>query len=74
MGGRKGGGAVGGMDNTEQVLNVKMDTKDEADTESQEKYKVEMQKLHMSVENQELIKAALVDIRGDLDLKKATSY
>ena len=33
-----------------------------------------MQKLHMSVENQELIKAALVDIRGDLDLKKATSY
>ena len=74
MGGRKGGGAVGGMDNSEQVLNVKMDTKDEADTESQEKYKVEMQKLHMSVENQELIKAALVDIRGDLDLKKATSY
>ena len=74
MGGRKGGGAVGGMDNSEQVLNVKMDTKDEPETESQEKYKVEMQKLHMSVENQELIKAALVDIRGDLDLKKATSY
>ena len=74
IGGRKGGGATGGLDNSEQVLNVKIDAKDEAETESQGKYKVEMQKLHMSVENQELIKAALVDIRGDLDLKKATSY
>ena len=73
-GGRKGGVATGGLDNSEQVLNVKIDTKDELETDSQEKYKVEMHKLHMSVENQELIKAALVDIRGDLDLKKATSY
>ena len=74
-GGRKGGGAMGGMDNSEQVLNVKNEPKSaEPEPESQERYKVEMQKLHMSVENQELIKAALVDIRGDLDLKPATSY
>ena len=45
-----------------------------ADTESQEKYKVEMQKLHMSEENQELIKAALLDIRGDLKLRQASTY
>ena len=45
-----------------------------ADTESQEKYKVEMQKLHMSEENQELIKAALLEIRGDLKLRQASTY
>ena len=45
-----------------------------SETQSQERYKVEMQKLHMSTENQELIKAALLDIRGNLELKQANSY
>ena len=47
-----------------------------ADTEGEtEKYKVEMQKLHMTEQNQELIKAALLEIRGgELELREAGSY
>ena len=37
-------------------------------------YKVKMQKLHMSEENPELMKAALLDIRGDLKLRQASMY
>ena len=46
------------------------------DTEAPaEKYKVEMQKLHMTEQNQELIKAALLEIRGgELELRQEGSY
>ena len=33
-----------------------------------------MQKLHMSEENPELMKTALLDIRGDLKLRQASMY
>ena len=39
-----------------------------------EKFKVEMQRLHMSEENQELLKAALLEVRGELRLRKEKSY
>ena len=61
----------------EAFVDVKtVDASPRADTEGEtEKYKVEMQKLHMTEQNQELIKAALLEIRGgDLELRAAGSY
>ena len=82
-GGGGGGGGDGGSrkgdaafnldeDVSVNVKSVASDTTAEAESES--KFKVEMQKLHMSDENQELVKAALIDIRGDLKLRAENSY
>ena len=80
-GGRGGGGGGGSRKgdadwrlDTDISVEARVEAVTEAAGESKEKYKVEMQKLHMSDENQELIKAALLDIRGNLKLKQATSY
>ena len=54
-------------------MKVVVKVQDEAEAEA-EKHKVEMQKLHMSEENQELIKAALIEVRGDLKLREQRSY
>ena len=47
---------------------------EETEEAAQEKFKVEMQRLHMSEENQELLKAALLEVRGELRLRKEKSY
>ena len=81
---RGGGGGGGGgsrkgdvaalYEGAEAYVDVKtFEASPGADSEGQtEKYKVEMQKLHMSEQNQELIKAALLEIRGgELELREA---
>ena len=47
---------------------------EETEEAAHEKFKVEMQRLHMSEENQELLKAALLEVRGELRLRKEKSY
>ena len=48
---------------------------EDTEEQAQDKFKVEMQRLHMSEENQELIKAMLMEVRGgELRLRKEKSY
>ena len=75
-GGGKKGGAASLYDGAEDYVEVKtVETVEAAEDGQSEKYKVEMQKLHMTEQNQELIKAALLEIRGgELELRKAGTY
>ena len=74
-GSKKGGAAAWDDGDTEFLVDVKVPSvSSDNSSENPEKYKVEMQKLHMTEQNQEIIKAALLDIRGSLDLRSAGSY
>jgi len=73
VGSRKGGFAA--WDDGDDVPVASPAARLEETEATKEKHKVEMQRLHMSEENQELIKSALMEVRGgELKLKKEKSY
>jgi len=74
-GGSRKGGVAAWDDGDDRAVFATPARLEETEEAVKEKHKVEMQRLHMSVENQELIKAALMEVRGgELKLRKEKSY